>query len=63
MKKEIRQIACCLVYNGQPCHWVIKAELDQLSLAIKKINIKLAMIYNRDQNMVGHVFPDRFKSI
>jgi REP element-mobilizing transposase RayT len=52
--------AWCIMDNH--VHLVIKAELDQLSLAMKRINIKFAMMYNQDQNMVGHVFQDRFKS-
>ncbi len=43
-------------------HLIIKAELDQLSSAIKKINVKFAMRYNQNERTVGHVFQDRFKS-
>ncbi len=56
----IELAAWCIMDNH--VHLVLKAELDQLSLAMKRINIKFAMMYNQDQNMVGHVFQDRFKS-
>ena len=56
----IELAAWCIMDNH--VHLVLKAELDQLSLAMKRINIKFAMMYKQDQNMVGHVFQDRFKS-
>jgi len=52
--------AWCIMDNH--VHLVVKTELDQLSLAMKKLNIKFAMRYNLKENTSGHVFQDRFKS-
>jgi len=57
---RIEMAAWCIMDNH--VHLVLKAELDQLSLAMKKINVKFAMRYNLNEKMVGHVFQDRFKS-
>ena len=56
----IEMAAWCIMDNH--VHLVLKAELDQLSLAMKKINVKFAMRYNLNEKMIGHVFQDRFKS-
>ncbi len=52
--------AWCLMDNH--VHLVLKAEIDQLSLAMKKLNVSFAMRYNSKENTSGHVFQDRFKS-
>lgn len=52
--------AYCIMDNH--VHLVIKAELENLSKAIKKINIKYAIRYNNHYDRIGHVFQDRFKS-
>ena len=57
---RIEIAAWCIMDNH--VHIVLKAELDQLSLAMKKINVKFAMRYNLNEKMIGHVFQDRFKS-
>ncbi len=43
-------------------HLVIKGEVSDLSCALKKVNIKYAMMINREGNRIGHVFQDRFRS-
>ena len=50
----------CLMDNH--VHLVLKAKFDQLSLAMKKLNVKFAMTYNSKEHNSGHVFQDRFKS-
>jgi len=59
-ESTIEMAAWCIMDNH--VHLVLKAELDQLSLAMKKINVKFAMRYNLNEKMIGHVFQDRFKS-
>lgn len=63
-KQEEEQLievaAYCLMDNH--VHIVIKAELDDLAKAIKGINIKYAMNFNLQQNRIGHVFQDRYRS-
>ena len=57
---SIKIVAYCFMDNH--IHLVIKSELSDLSMAIKKINIKYAMIFNKKNGRVGHVFQDRYKS-
>lgn len=58
---ELIEIAAyCLMDNH--VHLVIKADLSNLAIAIKRINIKYAMKFNHQEDRVGHVFQDRFKS-
>lgn len=52
--------AYCLMDNH--VHLVVRAELAELSEAIKKINIRYAMGYNRSGDRVGHVFQGRYRS-
>jgi putative transposase len=52
--------AYCLMDNH--VHLVVRAELPELSEAVKKINIRYAMGYNRHGDRVGHVFQDRYRS-
>ncbi len=63
-KQEEEQLievaAYCLMDNH--VHIVIKAELNNLAKAIKGINIKYAMSFNLQQNRIGHVFQDRYRS-
>ncbi len=58
--KVIEIAAWCLMSNH--IHLVLKADLDNLSRAMKRVNIKFAMHYNYHHNRVGHVFQDRYKS-
>lgn len=50
----------CIMDNH--VHIIIKADLDCLTKAIKSINIKYAMRFNKEKLRIGHVFQDRFKS-
>ena len=50
----------CIMDNH--VHIIIKAEIGHLSKAIKSINIKYAMKFNKENRRIGHVFQDRFKS-
>lgn len=43
-------------------HIVLKADIKDMSVAFKKINVKYAMSYNKKQGTIGHVFQDRYKS-
>lgn len=52
--------AWCLMDNH--VHLLLKAELVELSLALKRANIRFAVRYHKKHNSVGHVFQDRFKS-
>lgn len=52
--------AWCLMDNH--VHLILKSNLDELSAAIKKVNVKFAMMYHSKHGTVGHVFQDRFKS-
>ncbi|HYE09613.1 MAG TPA: transposase [Patescibacteria group bacterium] len=53
-------VAYCLMDNH--VHIVAKADMTDLSKAIKCINIKYAMSFNQRRDRIGHVFQDRFKS-
>jgi REP element-mobilizing transposase RayT len=53
-------VAYCLMDNH--VHIVAKADITDLSKAIKCINIKYAMNFNQRRDRIGHVFQDRFKS-
>ncbi len=59
-EKRIEVVAWCIMSNH--VHLVLKADLDQPPLAMKKINVKFAMRYNLNERTVGHIFQDRFKS-
>lgn len=50
----------CIMDNH--VHIAIKADLDNLTKAIKSINIKYAMKFNKEKERIGHVFQDRYKS-
>lgn len=52
--------AWCVMDNH--VHLVVKAEKEQLTQALKKINTRYAMGYNQRESTCGHVFQDRFKS-
>lgn len=53
-------VGYCLMDNH--VHLLVKAELGELSVAIKKLNVKYAMQYNYHNKRVGHLFQDRYKS-
>lgn len=56
----IEVFAWCIMDNH--VHIVLKADIKEMSLAIKKINIKFAMCYNHIEKSVGYVFQDHFMS-
>lgn len=58
--ENIEIVAYCLMDNH--VHIVAKGKLTDLSDAIKKINIKYAMRFNRSADRIGHVFQDRYRS-
>lgn len=60
MESGVRIISYCIMDNH--LHLILKGELGDISFALKKINTRLAMRINKEQNRVGHVFQDRFKS-
>jgi len=57
---EFYVIAYCIIDNHM--HLLIKAEENELTKAMKKLNVKYAMYYNYSEKRYGHVFQDRFKS-
>jgi len=52
--------AYCLMDNH--VHIVVKADATNLTNAVKCINTRYAMNFNRLRDRVGHVFQDRYKS-
>lgn len=56
----IKIVSYCFMDNH--IHLVIKSDIMDLSMAIKKINTKYAMVFNKKYGRVGHVFQDRYKS-
>ncbi len=58
--ENIHLAGYCLMDNH--AHLVIKAQLEQLTKAAQKINIKYAMHYNFHNRRVGHVFQNRYRS-
>ncbi|WP_422486885.1 REP-associated tyrosine transposase [Gudongella sp. DL1XJH-153] len=59
-ENKISVAAYCIMDNH--LHLVLKGELEDISIALKKVNIKFAMKLNKEQDRVGHVFQDRYKS-
>lgn len=58
--ENIEITAYCLMDNH--VHLVVKAKIADLSEAVKKVNIKYAMRFNRSADRIGHVFQDRYRS-
>jgi len=52
--------AWCIM--GNHVHLLLKADREQISRAVKVINLKYAAHYNRCQKRIGPVFGDRFRS-
>lgn len=52
--------AYCIMDNH--IHIVVEADMINLTKAMKSINIRFAMKINKQNNRVGHVFQDRYKS-
>jgi len=57
---EFYVIAYCIMDNHM--HLLIEAEVNALTKAMKKLNVKYAMYYNYSEKRYGHVFQDRFRS-
>ena len=55
-----RVIAWCLM--GTHFHLVVECDLEQLSLAVHRLNCLYAMYFNRRHNRRGHLFENRFSS-
>lgn len=53
-------VSYCLMDNH--VHIVLKAEINDLSKAIKSTNSRYAMKFNYFGERIGHVFQDRYKS-
>lgn len=60
IEKNIEIAAWCIMDNH--IHLVIKGELEDITTAMKKINVKYAMKYNVKYERSGHVFQDRYMS-
>lgn len=60
MEEAINIAAYCLMDNH--IHLVLKGELENISKALRRVNIKYAMSFNAINDRVGHVFQDRYKS-
>jgi len=52
--------AYCLMDNH--VHLVLQAQHKDLSVSLRKLNVKYAMHYNYTQDRVGHVFQNRYRS-
>lgn len=59
-ENNIEILAYCIMNNH--LHLVLQGDLTDISAALKKVNIRFAMRLNKDQDRVGHVFQDRYKS-
>jgi len=62
VKKEfkLRVYAYCLMSNH--VHLIVRDTNAELSNAMKQLNSRYAMYYNKKNTRVGYVFSDRFKS-
>ncbi|MDP3058442.1 MAG: transposase [bacterium] len=60
MAANIEIAAFCIMDNH--VHLVLKGDVADVSTEIKKINIKYAMMINREEKRTGHVFQGRFRS-
>jgi putative transposase len=55
-----RVIAWCLM--GTHFHLVVECDVEQLSLALHRLNCLYAMYFNRRHKRRGHLFENRFSS-
>ena len=60
MVEKIDIAAYCIMDNH--VHIVVKGDILNVSSEIKRINIKFAMMINREEKRIGHVFQGRFRS-
>ena len=59
-EQEVSFVAYCFMDNH--IHLVLKGDLDDISITLRRVNIKYAMNFNKKNDRVGHVFQDRYKS-
>ncbi|WP_422485961.1 transposase [Gudongella sp. DL1XJH-153] len=59
-EEDVLIVAFCIMDNH--VHIILKGELDDISLSLRRINTSFAMRINRSLDRVGHVFQDRYKS-
>ena len=57
----IKILGYCVMDNH--VHIILQADVTQLAEALKSINIQYAMRFNLENERIGHVFQDRFKSV
>jgi REP element-mobilizing transposase RayT len=58
--QQVGVTAYCLMSNH--VHIVVQGDRDDVSQAVKSMNIKYAMRFNKASDRMGHVFQDRFRS-
>ena len=52
--------AWCLMSNHY--HLLVRADLEQLAMAMRRLDSSYALYFNKRHNRVGHLFQGRFKS-
>ena len=52
--------AWCLM--GNHYHLLVRADLEQLAMAMRRLDSSYALYFNKRHNRVGHLFQGRFKS-
>lgn len=57
---DIKVLAYCLMSNH--VHILLKDEHDNISNAMKSINIKYSQYFNKRYERCGHLFQNRYKS-
>lgn len=57
---DIEVVAYCIMDNH--VHLVLKGELIEIGILLKRVNTTFAMKLNSRMDRVGHVFQDRYKS-
>ena len=60
VEEEMSIVAYCLMDNH--IHLIIKGKLDNISTALKRVNVKYAMNFNAKNDRSGHVFQGRYRS-
>ena len=59
-KKEVEIHAWCLMSNHY--HLLVRANLEQLAVAMRNLNSTYASYFNKRHGRIGHLFQGRFKS-
>lgn len=60
-REGLMQLAAWCVMDNH-VHIALKADTENLTTALKRLNIRYAMYYHRVHGTIGHVFQDRFRS-